>query len=302
MAQQYAIEDTTMTALADAVRGIVGKTRVEESGSIYLGDYKVSKTPNALSFTTRDGGYGNNKSIYDVITIPGAKKIVIDIAYQNEAGTYDYVQVESGNRTSMSSSATKYANKTLTRTTKTFNDTDTITFYFKSDNSNDDYLGYYAECRGYDENDNIIEIWETEYEEVPNTMTVNEMIEKLEAGIKMNVDTSLFFNSGLNSTSKTATIPVGEIIENASTTAFILIFTACFSSTTYSRVVVFYDGAGNSNELKSTQYTSQYLSSMVVEDDIITLTAKNTFSNQYMASQYKDCIFIWAGPKKSVEG
>jgi hypothetical protein len=81
MAQQYAIEDTTMTALADAVRGIVGKTRVEESGSIYLGDYKVSKTPNALSFTTRDGGYGNNKSIYDVITIPGAKKIVIDIAY-----------------------------------------------------------------------------------------------------------------------------------------------------------------------------------------------------------------------------
>lgn len=298
---QYAIEDTTMTALADAVRGIVGRTRLEESGSTYIGDYKVSKTPNALSFTERDGGYGLNKSIYDVITIPGATKIVIDIAYQNEAGTYDYVQVESGNRTSMSSSATKYANKTLTRTTQTFLNTDTITFYFKSDSSNDSYLGYYAECRGYDENDNIIELWETEYEEVPNTMTINEMIEKLEAGIKMSMDTSLFFNSGGNSTSKTATIPVGQIMENASTTAFILIFTACFSSTNYSRVVVFYDGAGNAIEPISTQYKTTYLSSIIVEDDIITLTAKNTFSNNYMSSQYKDCIFIWAGPKKSME-
>ena len=30
MAQQYAIEDTTMTALADAVRGVVCKTRLVE--------------------------------------------------------------------------------------------------------------------------------------------------------------------------------------------------------------------------------------------------------------------------------
>ena len=90
MAQQYAIEDTTMTALADAVRGIVGETRQEISGFEYE-DFVVSKTPNASSFTENIGGYGNMSSLYDVIHIPGATKIVVDIAYQTESVSYDYV-------------------------------------------------------------------------------------------------------------------------------------------------------------------------------------------------------------------
>lgn len=173
---QYAIEDTTMTALADAVRSRVGETRKEEVGSIYLGNYKVSKTSNALSFTERDGDYGTNLSVYDTITIPGAIKIIVDVAYQNEGGTYDYLQIASGALTSMPSSATKYANKTLTRKELTFENTNTITFYFKSDSSNGSYLGYYAECRGYDAEDNLIEMYEIEYEEVLNTMTIEDMI------------------------------------------------------------------------------------------------------------------------------
>lgn len=175
MAQQYAIEDTTMTALADAVRGIVGEKKLVEIGSTFVGDCFISKTPNALSFTERDGDYATNLNRYDVVEIPGASKIVVDVAYQNEGGTYDYLQIASGRLTSMPSSATKYANKTLTRTQITFSNTDVITFYFRSDSSQGGFLGYYAECRGYDADGNLVAIYEKEYEEVPNTMTIEEI-------------------------------------------------------------------------------------------------------------------------------
>jgi hypothetical protein len=90
MAQQYAIEDTTMTALADGIRGIVGETRLEEA-MIEQETVIISKTSNATGFDTYSGEYGNNKTVYDVITIPGASKIVVDMAYQSESTSYDYV-------------------------------------------------------------------------------------------------------------------------------------------------------------------------------------------------------------------
>jgi hypothetical protein len=79
----------------------------------------------------------------------------------------------------MPSTATKYGGKTLTRTQLTFEDTDTITFYFRSDTSNGNYLGYYAECRGYDENNEIITSINPGYIEVFNDLTVEEMIDSL---------------------------------------------------------------------------------------------------------------------------
>jgi hypothetical protein len=80
MAQLYAIEDTTMTALADSVRGIVGTTRFEEQ-TIMAPIIKISKTDNAKSFTEKSGDYASNSTRYDIIEIPGASKIVVDIAY-----------------------------------------------------------------------------------------------------------------------------------------------------------------------------------------------------------------------------
>lgn len=177
MAQLYAIEDTTMTALADATRGIVGATRLEPGEPVPF-ENPISKTPNAIDFETRNGDYSSSYSKYDVITVPGAKKIVVDVAYQTEGTNYDYLQIASGELTSMPSTATKYGGKTLTRKTFTFEDTDTITFYFKSDTSGGGYLGYYAECAGYDENDNLITALPS-YVEVPNTLTIGEIIEEL---------------------------------------------------------------------------------------------------------------------------
>lgn len=175
MAQEYAISETTLTALADAVRKNVGETKLIQTG-VREPEVKISKTTNATSFTEHSGGYGNNKALYDVVSFPGASKIVVDIAYQTESTNYDYVQIAVGSVSSAPSTSTypKYGGTTLTRQELTFENTDTITFYFRSDSSTDAYLGYYAECRAYDEEGNAFR--QPIYEEVPNTMTVDTMI------------------------------------------------------------------------------------------------------------------------------
>lgn len=175
MAQEYAISGTTLTALADAVRKNVGETKLIQTG-VREPEVKISKTTNATSFTEHSGGYGNNKAVYDVVSFPGASKIVVDIAYQTENTNYDYVQIAVGPVSSPPSTSTypKYGGATLTRKELTFENTDTITFYFKTDSSADAYLGYYAECRAYDGEGNLYR--QPIYEEVPNTMTVDTMI------------------------------------------------------------------------------------------------------------------------------
>lgn len=181
MEQTYAISETTLTALGDAVRNHVGATKIVQIGVEEQEMVKISKTSNAISFTERSGGYGNYQASYDVVSIPGASKIVVDIAYQTESVSYDWVQIAVGSVSSAPSTSTypKYGGQSLTRKELIFENTDTITFYFKTDSSTDAYLGYYAECRGYDEEGNIIKDLLPIYEEVPNTMTVNTMIEKI---------------------------------------------------------------------------------------------------------------------------
>ena len=173
MAQEYAISETTLTSLADAVRKNVGETKLIQTG-VGEPEVKISKTTNATSFTEHSGGYGNNKAVYDVVSFPGASKIVVDIAYQTESTNYDYVQIAVGSVSSPPSTYPKYGGTTLTRKELTFENTDTITFYFKSDSSSDAFLGYYAECRAYDEEGNAFR--QPIYEEVLNTMTVDTMI------------------------------------------------------------------------------------------------------------------------------
>lgn len=261
MAQQYAIEDTTMTALANAVRGIVGETRQEISGFEYE-DFVVSKTSNASSFTEYDGGYGNGNTLYDVIHIPGATKIVVDIAYQTESVSYDYVQIDVGELSSPPST-TKYGGTTRTRKTLTYSGTDTITIYFKSDGSTDSYLGYYAECRGYDDNGNLVQIAVPVYSEVINDLTIDEMITGLtENGaksLKYAYITTTYPGSTTSAGGSYTSSPyfdLGHIINRKS--KFISVFVAFVSNTMSSNIattavlhplVLYYDGAGTVSKI-----------------------------------------------------
>lgn len=294
---QYAIEDTTMTALADSVRGIVGETRLKEQ-MVSHGFVKISKTTNATGFDTYSGNYGNNQAIYEVITIPGASKIVVDMAYQSESFSYDYVQVASGSLTSMPSSATKYGGKTLDRTQLTFNNTDTITFYFRSDASNSSYLGYYAECRGYDADDNLVEIMMPEFVPVYNEMTIGEMISNL-SDVEINLDNSLLFDSGTLTTQKYITIPLNQIMPNPEQQTF-YIFTYPYFGSSRSSFNLFYNGkTGESQEMRfgwQSSSASTKLASTSFTDGVLRINFANTSVNNNYGSG-KQCSVMWIGPK-----
>ena len=151
------INDKHLTDIGNSLRKHLGETEthieiIPSSDKVV----KISKTDNATSFETYSGGYANSTSKYDTITIERAASIGVKMAYQTESTTYDYVQVASGSLTAMPSGTTKYGGGTRQTVELTFENTDTVTFYFKSDSSGNNFLGYYAEVYGYDSNGEFI--------------------------------------------------------------------------------------------------------------------------------------------------
>ena len=179
MEKQVLVNESSLVNIANALRSRTGgdvRTEYEVQGHRQL--IKISKTPNATSHTQHSGGYGENKSIYDEVTIPGASSINITLSYQTEGERFDYVQVCQGSKSQFNSSVTKYGGKTRTQKTLTFPG-DTVTFYFKSDSSSNDFLGYYAEITGVDENNEAIMEDILVPIEVPNVFKPSQMGEAI---------------------------------------------------------------------------------------------------------------------------
>lgn len=179
MEKQVLVNESSLVNIANALRGRTGgdvRTEYEVQGQRQI--IKISKTPNAISHTQYNGDYGNNKSEYDEVTIPGASSINITLSYQTEGERFDYVQVCQGSKSQFNSSVTKYGGKTLTKTTLTFPG-DTVTFYFRSDSSGSGYLGYYAEITGVDENNGAIMEDILVPIEVPNVFKPSQMGEAI---------------------------------------------------------------------------------------------------------------------------
>lgn len=179
MEKQVLVNESSLVNIANALRGKTGgdvRTEYEVQGQRQI--IKISKTQNATSHTQYNGDYGNNKSVYDEVTIPGASSINITLSYQTEGENFDYVQVCQGNKSQFNSSVTKYGGKTLTKKTLTFSG-DTVTFYFKSDSSNSSFLGYYAEITGVNENNEAIMEDILVPIEVPNVFKPSQMGEAI---------------------------------------------------------------------------------------------------------------------------
>ena len=159
MEKQVLVNESSLISIADALRGIFGETYTTEEIVGYGQKTYVSKTDNATSLTTYSGSYGDNKSVYDTIQIPGAEKIKITMAYQTESTSYDWVQVFAGPKENYVSTLQKYGGNSSSnmRVSLEFTNTDTVTFYFKSDNSQSNFLGYYAEVTGYLADDTPVE-------------------------------------------------------------------------------------------------------------------------------------------------
>ena len=217
MEKQVLVNESSLVNIANALRSKTGgDTRTEYETQIgHPPLTKISKTQNATSHTEYSGDYGNNKSVYDEVTIPGASSINITLSYQTEGENFDYVQVCQGSKSQFNSSATKYGGKTLTKKTLTFSG-DTATFYFKSDSSGGMYLGYYAEITGVDENNEAILDMEKEEEiivpiEVPNVFRPNQMGDAISSIDKPNWDKRVNSYTSYSGESK----PIQGVVDSA---------------------------------------------------------------------------------------
>ena len=155
--QLYTIKESTLTDIGNALRRRHGETKI---GTVIVEEVVpaviVSKTPNATGFDSYDGGYGNNNQLVDIIKIPNAQSIKIKIAYSTEAFS-DRICI-AGKEYKTPLEFTEYEQMLQGESNGikeyTINNTDVVSILFSSDSGGSDYLGYYAEIRGLDENGN----------------------------------------------------------------------------------------------------------------------------------------------------
>ena len=149
------IENTTLTAIADAIRA---KTGGSSTAPIVIS----SHTSNLLSRDDTVVGYGldGNTSLgaepfHDVITIPGAVKMHLDLKYQTDSMCAQ-IQISSGdveNTNTWGKGEYKYTKHTsVTETTLDIEGTDTITINFinQASKANTGYWGFWIDVTGYD--------------------------------------------------------------------------------------------------------------------------------------------------------
>lgn len=110
---------------------------------------KIAKTSNISDDATQSGGYGDNVSDTQTVTIPGASSLKVTVTYQTESTSYDWLAIYDGSVTPSQSNYEDSITGKLGGTTKVENQVfiipgDTAQFYFRSDSSSSNYYGYYA--------------------------------------------------------------------------------------------------------------------------------------------------------------
>ena len=110
---------------------------------------KIAKTSNISDDGTQSGGYGDNVSDTQTVTIPGASSLKVTVTYQTESTSYDWLAIYDGSVTPSRSNYEDSITGKLGGTTKVEDQVfiipgDTAQFYFRSDSSGSDYYGYYA--------------------------------------------------------------------------------------------------------------------------------------------------------------
>lgn len=144
-------------------KSIDGKKMVDK----VVPDVRYAHTPNVDDQGNQLINYDGNLNTNDVITIPGASKLKVQITYGGEASSYDWLCMWQGVHPDFK--ASKNSNTSLigkigggyhlnASNTKQYDvDGNSVTFSFRSDSSGfGDGYGYYATVTGYDGNGNVV--------------------------------------------------------------------------------------------------------------------------------------------------
>ena len=134
---------------------VVGKGERKDPATNKKVTSKYSHTPNISDDGVQSGNYANNLNLNDVVTIPGATKLHVELTYGGEDADYDWVCMWEGNHPDYTAQK-NYRTAVSINGTKTFgggNGTtvecdiagDTVTFGFRSDRMEcGNGYGYYA--------------------------------------------------------------------------------------------------------------------------------------------------------------
>ena len=183
MSKLYSIQESTLTNIGNALRSKYGETR---PGTIRV-PYVIAKSSNVTDLNNY--GFMPSGKTYNVVRIPGATKIKVDLYYMTSSDVFGKVYVASGEYGSNIPTDIMYAGQNSPTLVKLeFDNTEVITFCLDAMYIN--ALGYYAECIGYNVDGNPIEVEGCSYKEqetqVKNTYSsadVAAAIEGLEAGL-----------------------------------------------------------------------------------------------------------------------
>ena len=143
-------EDRTVTF--DANGGTFDGGSSQNNVTYTIPETYVSKTENVSEDGEKTGPYGSNLSVVDTVTVPGAEELHITITYQTEDDYYkEFVAIFDGNTAVNDSNMWKSVCGRLRdpnkRTGQYDIKGDTAQFYFRSNDTDNDYLGYYALVR-----------------------------------------------------------------------------------------------------------------------------------------------------------
>lgn len=181
---KYSIQDTTLTAIGDAIRGVTGEyTRVEQLPK----EVYIFKSPNvnSLEEVINFDIYqrtGVNKDVQETFTIPGATKIILQAAvkaelHSAEALCFCYTLSEYSGDVRYNTS-----NADINGQVKTYEIIgDTITIGVYNGNYTSSRNAYYFEAHGYDEDGNLVKDENTLVDtNVFNSFTPAQMAEEID--------------------------------------------------------------------------------------------------------------------------
>ena len=147
---------------------------------------KYSHTSNIDDAGKATGTYSNNLSTNDVVTIPGASKLHVNLYCSTESTSYDWACVWAGSHPDYKADGNYSSSKLGTTSGKIGGgaktsmpatpiegniDGDTVTFGFRSDGSAG-YYGYYAVVTGYDADGNAVKakaLSDTDTADIPSS-------------------------------------------------------------------------------------------------------------------------------------
>lgn len=90
MSKLYSIQESTLTNIGNALRSKYGETR---PGTIRV-PYVIAKSSNVTDLNNY--GFMPSGKTYNVVRIPGATKIKVDLYYMTSSNTFGKVYVASG--------------------------------------------------------------------------------------------------------------------------------------------------------------------------------------------------------------